>query len=136
MAKPWYKDYDLSTKSFNKVLLWVRLLNLPLHLWLYSVMEAVGEALGDFLMVDIASSNVHQMTYAHILMETDVSKGLPKMIKLASPKGSWIQLLDYEGIPFKCKKCYKTSHLTARCSSEKVRSRKSPSRWLGVLGDH
>ena len=112
MAKPWYTDFDLSTKSFNKIPLWVRPTNLPLHLWPNSVLEAVGDALGDFLMVDIASSNVYQMTYTPILVEIDVSKGLPKMIKLASPNGSWIQLLDYEGIPFRCQKFHKTSHLT------------------------
>ena len=56
MAKPWYVDFDPSIESFNKIPLWVRLPNLPLHLWLDLVLEAVGEALGDFLLVDSASS--------------------------------------------------------------------------------
>lgn len=96
----------------------------------------MGEALGDFLLVDSASSNVYRKTYARILVEIDVSKGLPEMIKLASPNGSWIQLLDYEGIPFRCRKCHKIGHLAARCSSEKVRSKKSPSWWKGVSDNH
>ena len=69
-------------------------------------------------------------------MEIDVSKGLSEKIKLASPIGSWNQLFDYEDIPFKCQKCQKTGHLKARCSSGKVRSKKSPSWWKGVLDDH
>ena len=85
MAKPWYSNFDLSIESFNKIPLWVRLPNLPLHLWLDLILEAMGEALGIF---DSASSNVFQMTYAHILVEIDVSKGLLEMIKLASPIGS------------------------------------------------
>ena len=68
MAKLWYKKFDPSTKSFNKIPLWVKLPNLPLHLWLDSVLEAVGEALRDFLLVDTMSSNVFHIVYAHILM--------------------------------------------------------------------
>lgn len=127
MAKPWYLAFNPTKESFDKIPLWVRLLNLPLHLWQDLVLEAVGEGLGDFLMVDLVSSNVFRTTYAHILVEMDISKGLPAMIKLPSPGGSWIQLLDYEGIPFRCRKCHNTGHLVARCSSAKVKSKKSPS---------
>ena len=110
MAKPWYKDFDPTSESFDKISLWVRLPNIPLHFWLDLVLEAMGEALGDFLLVDSVSSNVYRTVYAHILV-IDISKGIPKMIKLASPNGSLIQLLDYEGIPFKCRKFHKIGHL-------------------------
>ena len=90
MAKSWFKDFDPSMKSFNKVPLGVKLLNLPLHLWVDSILEVVGEALGDFLLVDYVSSNVDCTTYAQILVEVDIFKGLPAMICLASPFGAWI----------------------------------------------
>ena len=135
MAKPWNKDFDPSTESFNKIPLWVRLSNLPLHLWLDSVLEAVGDALKDFLIVDTASSNVFHTTYARILVEIDISKGLLEKIMLDSSIGSWIQLLNYEGIPFRCRKCHKTGQLAAVCSSEKSRSKKSPW-WKGVSDEH
>ena len=35
----------------------------------------MGEALGDFLLVDSESSNVYRTMYAHILVEIDVSRG-------------------------------------------------------------
>ena len=90
----------------------MRLPNLPLHFWQDFVLEVLGDALRDFLLVDSVSSNVYRTTYGCILVEMDTSKGLPAMLKLASPNGSWIQILDYEGIPFRCNKFYKTSHLT------------------------
>ena len=83
--------------------LWVRLLNLPLHLWLDLVLEAMGDAIGDFQMVDSKSSDILHTTYARILMVVDVSKGLRKKIKLEVPNSSWIQILDYKGIPFRCR---------------------------------
>ena len=54
-----------------------QLSNLPLHLWVDSILEVVGEALRDFLLVDTISSNMFRMMYAHILVEINVSKGLP-----------------------------------------------------------
>ena len=99
-------------------------------------MEAMGEALGDFLLMDYAFSNVYRTTYAQILVEVDIFKGLPVLIYLNSLIGSWIQCLDYEGIPFQCRKCHKIGHLASRCSSEKSRSKKSPSWWKNVLDDH
>jgi hypothetical protein len=100
LAKPWHKDFDPLLESFNKIPVWVRLPNLPLHLWLDSVLESVGNALGDFRCVDTATSDIFHSTVARVLVEVDTSKGLPEMICLDSPRGSWTQLLDYEGIPF------------------------------------
>ena len=128
--------FNMNTKTFNKIPLWVQLPNLPIHLWLDLVLEIVEEALGNLLMVDAIYSNIYRTMYACILVNIDVSKGLPKKIKLASPHGSWIQLLDYEGIPFRCRKCHMTGHLVTHCSSDKVRSKKSHSWWLGVSDDH
>lgn len=62
----------------------------------------MGEALGDFLLVDDESFDIFHSTFARILVEMDVSKGLYVEILLKSPKGSWVQSLDYEGVPFCC----------------------------------
>ena len=73
MAKPWHPDFDPLTESFNKVPISVRILNLPLHLWLDSVFEAIGETLGDFLYVDPVTSDFLHSTYARLLVEMDLS---------------------------------------------------------------
>ena len=136
MVKIWHKDFDPLTESFNKIPIWVRLPNLPMHLWLDSILESVGDAIGDFQIVDIATSNVLHSTFACTFVEMDVSKGLPEKICLASPRGSWTQTLDYEGLPFRCKKCHMTGHVAARCSSEKARSKRLPSQWAGASDKH
>ena len=127
MAKPWHMDFDPFTESFNRVPIWVWLPNLSMHLWLDSVLETIGDAIGDFLYVDSDTSDVLHSTCAQILIEMDVSKGLLEKICLASLRGSWTQMLDYEGIPFRCRTCHKTSHIAARCAAVKTKSRRPPS---------
>ena len=68
--------------------LWVRLSNLPLYLWLDLVLEAMGDPIGDFQMVDSKSLDILHTTYAHIFMVIDISKGLLEEIKLEVPNGS------------------------------------------------
>ena len=107
-------DFDPLTKSFKKVPIWVRILNLPMHLWLDFVLESVGHAIGNFLFVDSDTSDILHLTCARILVEFDVSKGLLEHIYLAFSRGSWTQILDYEGIPFRYRKCHMTGHLATR----------------------
>ena len=70
------------------------------------------------------------------MVEIDVSKGLPEMISVASSLGSWNILLDYEGIPFRSRKCRKTGHMASGFSTRKSRLKMPPSWWKGVLEDH
>lgn len=42
----------------------------------YSLLEEVGDTLGDFLMVDDESSNILHFAYACILVDIDVFKGI------------------------------------------------------------
>lgn len=81
----------------------MRLPNFPLHFWFDSFLEVVGNSLGSFLMVDEGSSNLLHSTFAWILVEMDIIKAPSEEIHLKTLKGLWVQPLDYEGIPFRCK---------------------------------
>ena len=111
-------------------------MNLPLHLWVDSILKEVGSSLGAFCLIDKDSSNIYRTTYARILVELDVSKGLLDSILMASSFGSWDILIDYEGIPFHCRKCRMTGHLDSGCSAGKSGLMKSPSWWKGASDDH
>lgn len=136
MAKLWHMDFDPLTKTFNKYPIWVQLPNLPLHIWHDSVFEAIGNAIGEFLYVDSDTSDILHSTCAQILVELDVSKGLPEVIYLDSSRGSKTQILDFEGIPFRCRKCHQNGHIATHCVAGKAKARRPPSWWLGVAKDH
>ncbi|XP_059074832.1 uncharacterized protein LOC131874903 [Cryptomeria japonica] len=134
MIKPWLSDFNPSSKTFNKILIWVQLPNLPLHLWVDPLLEEVGEALGDFLMVDDESSDILHSTFACIQVEMDVSKRLSSEIYLKSSKRCWVQSLDYEGIHFRCRRYFKIGHSAAQCGLEKKTM--SSSWWKGASQKH
>ncbi|XP_057866205.1 uncharacterized protein LOC131073721 [Cryptomeria japonica] len=134
MLKPWHPDFNPSTKAFEKMPLWVRLPNLPLHLWFDSLLEAIGNALGDFLMVDIDSSSLLHSTYACLLVEMDISKGLPVEILIKTSKGSWVQSLNYERTPFRCRRSFQTGHVVAQCDRDRMP--REASWWKDAIVQH
>ena len=123
MAKLWHMDFDSLTESFNKFPIWVRLPNLLMHLWQDCVFETIGNASDDFLYVDSDTSDIFHSTCAQILVELDVSKGLPEEIFLDSLRGSWTQMSNFKGIPFHCRNCHMTGHIATHCVAGKTKSR-------------
>lgn len=83
-------------------------------------------------MVDSDSSYILHSTYARILVDLDASKGLPTKIRHFSPKASWIQMLHYEGLPFRCREYFKIGHVVEKCDIKRVKSKKPSSLWKGA----
>lgn len=134
MLKPWHPTFNLAIEVFERVPIWVRLPNLPLQFWFESCLEVVGNSLGSFLMVDEGSSNLLHSTDAHILVEMEISKVPSEVIQHKTSKGCWVQPLDYEGVPFRCRICYQTGHVAEECA--KHRKKKSTSWWKDMTPQH
>lgn len=43
---PWFPDFDPATSIITKLPIWVRLPNLPAHLWHFAVFQGIGNSLG------------------------------------------------------------------------------------------
>ncbi|GLJ11886.1 hypothetical protein SUGI_0179280 [Cryptomeria japonica] len=100
--------------------------NLPLQYWFDSCFEAIGNSLGKFFMTDEGSLNLMHTTFARLFIEVDSSKDLPSKIYVLTLKGSWLQLVDYEGIPFICIRCFRIGHTVDSCDRRRV---KRPTSW-------
>jgi hypothetical protein len=50
-------------------------------------------------------------SYARICIEMDVSGALPESTSLESRDEEWIQRIDYDQIPFRCRRCHEHGHL-------------------------
>ncbi|GLJ24654.1 hypothetical protein SUGI_0471370 [Cryptomeria japonica] len=126
MLKPWHPAFNLESESFDRTPVWIRLPNLPMQFWFDSYFEAIGNSLDKFLMTDDDSLNLLHTTFAHLVVEIDVSRDLPSEISISSSKSSWLQSVDYEGIPFRCRRCFKTGHNVDSCARRRV---KQPTSW-------
>jgi len=108
---PWFPDFDPSSAIITKLPIWVRLPNLPVHLWHFAVFQGIGNTLGRFLATDTSRGEKCIYTFARICAEIDMSKGLPDQINLKIGDFHWTQSLDYENTAFRCRNCHHTGHL-------------------------
>ena len=132
---PWFLDFDPASAVITKAPGWIRLPNLPIHLWRIEVYKQIGNTLGCFLMGDYKRERQGLYTYARVCVELDLSKGLPEYINLKINDFVWTQFLDYENTAFRCCHCHLTGHLHSSCPSLTARTKKGifakskPKRW-------
>ena len=76
---------------------------------------AIGNRLGGFLDVDMNFEVLGWMVVTRILVHMDFKKCFPPDISIVTPRGWVLQVLDYEGILFRCHKCNHYGHVMASC---------------------
>ena len=54
-------------------------------------------------------------SYARICVYMHIAKALLDAINLIHEDSYWVQLLDYEHVPFRCRKCHEHGHLFREC---------------------
>ena len=59
-------------------------------------------------------------------MEIDLSKPLPDAVEMCAGSYSWVQQLDYETLPFRCRLCHEYGHLLRRCPKAKIGEQQPP----------
>jgi hypothetical protein len=66
----------------------------------------IGNTLGSFLNTNMSFKTSEELSMAIILVMLNVRKGLEKYLELVLGNSSYMQILDYEGVPFKCRRCH------------------------------
>jgi hypothetical protein len=115
MLKKWRVSFNPETEYFTFQHFWILLLGLPLHMWNEGALKDIGDALGSFISVDrgLLTSPVRKV--CRILVEMDISRGLPETLEIEWRGRCLLQRLDYLGIPFRCSLCRSTGHLRRDC---------------------
>jgi len=127
LLKPWTPLFDASRERVDIVPLWVRMPAFPLQFWKEKYFRSVGNRLGEFLEADESFLETKQKRIARILVNINVREGLGDEIELVLGSYRHIQKLDYENIPFRCRRCHEYGHLVADCKLPlRIIKRKSP----------
>jgi hypothetical protein len=98
-------------EDFTHALVWLRLYSLPQEFWLEEILAGIGNTIGSYVKASEATKQRRYTAYAHICVYLNISKPLPGTIILDYQDEEWSQTLDYEHIPFHCRKCHEHGHL-------------------------
>lgn len=71
-------DFNFKRDMVCIILVWVKLPNLPLYLWGAKCLGKIDCALGNPLFTDECTAQKLRVSYAHILIEIDVTRNIIK----------------------------------------------------------
>ena len=77
---------------------WVRILGLPISLWVPSVLRRVGDACGGFLDVDSQTESLEELQWARILVRSD-GETFPDILELGIEETTYSVTLWWEMMP-------------------------------------
>ena len=116
----WIMNFVPKCETFTSVPIWVRLYSLPLDYWQTESLSAIGNKLGHFVKAFEATRKGKYTSFARICLEMDLSRAFPDEVILEVIDEEWTQTIDYEHIPFICRKCHKHGCLVRDCPLNKV----------------
>jgi hypothetical protein len=93
----------------------VLLPGLPLQLWNKRALEALGNELGRFIVMDEQALKSPDKRLCKELVEIDLHVGLLESIEIEWRGHLRSQRLDYLGVPFHCSLCRRMGHLHRDC---------------------
>lgn len=84
-------------RRYSRPSLWVKFPKLPLSYWSNQALSKIGSGLGKPLYADACTTMADRVSYAMMLIEMDITRPLPGLIKLHDPKGMVIeQIVQYD----------------------------------------
>lgn len=120
--QPWVMNFFLEWETFTSVTIWVRHYSLPLDYQQNESLAAIGNKLGHFVKASEATRRGKYTSYARIFVEMDLSGALPNEAILEVFDEEWLQMVDYEHIPFRCHKCHESETALSIKQNTKVNS--------------
>ncbi|XP_016496576.1 uncharacterized protein LOC107815508 [Nicotiana tabacum] len=102
IVKMWSADFDFNKEVLQTIPISVKYPNLPLNCWGKRSLSRISSGLGIPLYADACTTQVDRISYARVLVEMDVTKELPRSIKVTDPNGKeFMQEITYDWEPVK-----------------------------------
>lgn len=113
--RPWKVNFVPEKETFTQVPVWIRLFSLPIDYWGLATLKRIGDRLDTFIKAAEATMQRKYTSCARICVEMDVSGALHEGLWLEFRDEDYFQAIDYEQIPFRCRKCHEHGHLVREC---------------------
>jgi hypothetical protein len=111
----WTEKFSPEKEDFAHAPVWIRLYSLPQEFWLEEVLAGIGNTIGIYVKSSEATKQRRYTSYARICVYLNITKALPGSIILEYQDEDWTQTIDYEHIPFRCRRCHEHGHLFREC---------------------
>ena len=116
VLKHWQPSLPLAREDVNKVLVWVRLYNVPFEYWTSKGLSFVASAVGCSLHADHMTLSRSRLSYARVCVEIDARDELIEDFDFQCSNGMWIKVrAEFEWVPMRCSSCGVFGHTLARC---------------------
>lgn len=107
--------FDPEREQLGARPIWLKLSQLPMHLWTEDIFQRIGDNLGKFLDYYQSFIEASNMSFAWVLIFLDTREGLVANLILQYKGYTHNQKLGYEGVPFHCQRCHKVGHIYKDC---------------------
>lgn len=106
----------------KSVAIWVRLKNIPFHLWSRNILFAPTSTFGKPLRLDEKTASQRFLSYARVLVVVDLSKTLPTSIGMDIEGEN--PLVEFKNLP--CSSCLQQGHIASVCPKKSGRNPTAP----------
>jgi len=107
----WVDCYNLDKEKMLLALISIRLVGLPMELWDPEILKGIGNTIGSFVKVEKYTKIGRYTSYARICTYMNITEHLLDFIELEYHDEIWQQLVDYEHIPFRCRRCHEYGNI-------------------------
>jgi len=117
--KSWTERFNPDKEDLSYAPVWIRLYSLPWEYWEETSLQDIRNAIGEFVKTAEETKICRYTSYARICVYMDLKQPLPDSVSLFHEDSEWVQVIDYEHVPFRCRKCHEIGHLFRDCPRNK-----------------
>ncbi|GAV92830.1 DUF4283 domain-containing protein/zf-CCHC_4 domain-containing protein [Cephalotus follicularis] len=114
--RKWTKGMSLKLEDCNSIPVWVKLSNVPVHLWTKLGISYIASVLGKPLYMDSPTTNRQVLTYARVCVDMPATSSFSGSILLDLGEGEdTVVGVEYQWKPQACSLCKVFDHTNKSC---------------------
>ncbi|KAL5707983.1 hypothetical protein ACHQM5_018827 [Ranunculus cassubicifolius] len=115
IVRPWTQEIEDSRGVIENIPIWVKLYNVPKHLWSVKGLSMITSFFGRPLYMDRLIEE-RKMSYARVCVDVTAEKELPEAVEIKFSSGKTATVpVKFEWEPQICTKCKVFGHTTRNC---------------------